>query len=191
MKRNKILRYENGKPKKCYIQHKGILSRCSEKAAETRSDYTGNSIHPEWLLYDNWLTWANQQVGFLEVETNGRIWSIDKDILKKGNKHYCPELCVFVPNQLNQFFKLQNNSRGEFLLGASPQNHKNEMYKVRINNGQGQHIYLGQYETQEEAHEAYLNGKDALGKQIAKQWEGLVDPRVIQVVSNFKQWFNS
>lgn len=186
----KYPRYKEGKPTKLYVQHRSIKERCSERLTKQRSDYQGNTMAPEWLCFDTYMSWAEQQIGFNCYEENNRLWSLDKDILKKGNKHYCPELCVFVPNALNQFFKLQENNQGELPLGVSPQNNDHS-YKVRINNGKGKHIYLGTYQSIEEAHEAYLKGKTALGKELASKYNGLVDPRVLEVISDFEAWFKS
>ena len=181
-------RHIDGKATKVYNQYYSMLTRCS-KVRNLRMDYKGNTVCPEWLNFDNWMDWATEQVGFGKIEANGRLWSLDKDILKKGNKHYCPDLCVFVPNALNQFFKTQENSRGNLPLGAYTQDGVN--YKVRVNNGKGQHIYLGQYLDPNEAHEAYLIGKTNLGKELADNYVGLVDERVLEVVSDFRKWFLS
>ena len=186
---NKYPRYIDKKGTPEYLQYKSMLQRCST-TRELRIDYVGNTIDPQWLNFDNWMDWAKNQVGFLNKNHNGRLWSIDKDILLRGNKHYCPELCVFVPNQINQFFKLQESSRGKYLLGASPQNNGVD-FKCRINNGEGKHIYLGQFSSQEEAHEAYLEGKTNLGKEIAAKYENDLDERVLIVLSNFKKWYLS
>ena len=180
--------YFEGKPTKAYTQYKSMLSRCSSWIK--RKDYKGSTVDPDWLNYQDWLYWANDQEGFLNLEKNGRIWSLDKDILKAGNKHYCPDYCAFIPNVLNQFFKLQDSSRDDYLLGVSPQTNKSS-FKVRVNNGSGKHIYLGTYATQEEAHEAYLEGKTKLGESLADFYDGFVDDRVLEVVSDFKTWFKS
>ena len=187
---NKYIRYEDvKKPTRSYAQYLGMLTRCSNRKS-LREDYRGNTLDPDWLNYDNWMDWAKDQQGFGLAEKNGRLWSLDKDILCKGNKHYSPEYCCFVPNQLNQFFKLQGSSRGEYLLGASPQTNM-VTFRCRINNGEGKHIYLGQFDSQMEAHEAYLIGKTNLGKELALKYENLVDSRVLEVVSDFKKWYQS
>lgn len=188
-KLNKYLRYEDvKKPTRSYAQYLGMLCRCSNRKS-LREDYHGNTLNPDWLNYDNWMDWAIPQMGFSNLETNGRLWSLDKDILCKGNKHYSPEHCCFVPNALNQFFKTQESSRGDLPLGAYTPDGKH--YKVRLNNGHGKHIYLGQYPNPQEAHEAYLIGKTNLGKELALKYENLVDSRVLEVVSDFKKWYQS
>ena len=97
-----LTKYFNGKITKSYGQFRAMINRCS--SGNKREDYQGSSVTPEWLTYSDWLEWAKNQKGFLNLENNGRIWCLDKDILKAGNKHYCPENCVFIPNMLNAFF---------------------------------------------------------------------------------------
>lgn len=38
--------------------------------------------------------------------------ALDKDILNKGNKVYCPENCIFVPRRINNLFTKSNRVRG-------------------------------------------------------------------------------
>ena len=78
--------YFEGKPTKAYTQYKSMLSRCSSWIK--RKDYEGSTVDLDWLNYQDWLYWANDQEGFLNLEKNGRIWSLDKDILKAGTADY-------------------------------------------------------------------------------------------------------
>ena len=185
----KYSRWKNSIVLKSYTQYQSMLARCSERTHKLRPDYSGNSLHPDWLSFDNYMDWATKQIGFLSEESNGRNWSLDKDILKKGNKHYCPELCVFVPNSLNLFFKQRENKNSDLPLGVSLRSDGG--YRARVNNGSKGNISLGTFQSIEEAHEAYLIGKTNLGKELADKYVGLVDERVLEVVSDFRKWFLS
>lgn len=182
-----LTKYFNGKITKSYGQFRAMINRCS--SGNKREDYQGSSVTPEWLTYSDWLEWAKNQKGFLNLENNGRIWCLDKDILKAGNKHYCPENCVFIPNMLNAFFKPQQNNR-ELPLGVYQKN-SNSCFSTHIPDNNGKRIYLGSYETKEEAHEVYLVGKSKLGEHFADIYDGFVDVRVLEVVGDFKTWFKS
>lgn len=185
----KYPRYIDGETLKSYTQYQGMKGRCSSRDQKTRLDYNGNTLTPEWISYDGYMDWATKQIGFGCFESNGRIWSLDKDILKRGNKHYCPDLCVFVPNALNQFFKIQETSRGSLPLGVYASDPNKNAYKVRLNDGKGKHIYLGTFYDPEEAHEAYMVGKTLLGKELAEKYEGQIDPSALEALSNFQGWY--
>lgn len=55
---------------------------------------------PEYF-YD-WL-----EVAYYEVKGYEDKMQLDKDILVPGNRIYSPQRCVFVPNELNNDFRLQ------------------------------------------------------------------------------------
>ena len=65
----KYPRYSLGKPINSYVQYKSMVQRCTYKG-KLRTDYAGNNLTPEWLNYDNWMDWANNQKGFLNLEAN-------------------------------------------------------------------------------------------------------------------------
>ena len=94
-----------------YFQYHNMVARCSTTLQKQRPRYLGSFLNPEWKLFNNYLKWAENQVGFMNKEPNGRIWSIDKDIIKVGNKEYGPEYCVFVPNEVNQFFNIMRTTK--------------------------------------------------------------------------------
>jgi hypothetical protein len=50
--------------------------------------------------------------------------------------------------------------------------------------GGGRH-YLGLYSNLEEAFQAYKLHKESLAKQLAKEYEGLVHPKVIEALNNY------
>ena len=174
---------------KAFIQFTNMKARCSG-VKSLQDKFKGNSLCQEWYDYYNWLNWANHQKGFLNEEDNGFVWAIDKDILKRGNKHYCPELCVFVPNTINQFFSLRLKEDRNSLLGAF-KNTRCDTYHSRINIGLKVPKYLGSFPTEMASHEAYLDAKQEFGKELANKYNSSVDSRVIEVLSDFKRWYFS
>ena len=102
-----------------YTIWKSLMTRVkgSEKFLARNPTYSYCTIVPQWRSYDVWLEWAEQQIGFLSRDSMGRSYHLDKDILVKGNKHYSPETCVFVPHSLNSFTTTARSIRGKCLIG--------------------------------------------------------------------------
>ena len=167
-----------------YDQWKHLRERCREAYHVKFPHYFGVSCCKKWESYDEYVTWARSQIGFLSRDTNGRVYALDKDILIEGNKVYCPEHCVFVPQGLNNFITLGNKIRGKYLLGVSKYN-GSDRFMAQVNDGQKKNLFLGSFNSELEAHEAYLNAKKEIARQLATKYEGLVDPRVIQRLRNF------
>lgn len=55
--------------------------------------------------YDNWVSWAENQAGFMHEDVNGNLYQLDKDILG-DSKLYHEDVCVFVPPYLNGGYAL-------------------------------------------------------------------------------------
>lgn len=165
-----------------YDQWNSLRKRC-KATGNNKLHYSGVSYVPEWESYDVWVVWARQQLGFLSVDEKGWIYECDKDILLKGNKVYCPELCVFVPKEINTFYLKIRRSRGDTPIGVT-YNRKNGNFVSQINQNRV-NTYLGSYRTALEAHKAYAERKVELAKQLAVKYTGLVDPRVVAALNNF------
>lgn len=173
------------------IQYWTMRNRCSKKS-HLRKDYLNNTLHPEWLEFNHYMDWAIKQIGFLKEELNGRLWCIDKDILFPRNKHYSPQTCVFVPQKINSFFSIDKSLSGNYLLGVSVRkDRKNKIFKDMVNNPNGERLRLGCFHTEVEAHNAYLEHKTLFAKELAIEFENIVDYRVIEKLNNFKYWLNS
>lgn len=90
--------------KQAYAACNHILRRCySKEFQEVQPYYKGCSVDPRWhsfAVFEEWFMQQEQRL-FREGYDVGRRWSIDKDILVRGNKVYSPETCCFVPNEIN------------------------------------------------------------------------------------------
>lgn len=130
--------------------------------------YIGCSVENEWLSLMSFRKWMMIQ------EWHGK--ELDKDILFKDNKVYGPNTCVFVDKEVNYFLLDSRSSRGEFSIGVSL-NKKTGKYLAQM--GRGKDRYLGLYETEEEAHQAWYNAKKQRANEIASRQ---VDKRVAKAI---------
>lgn len=128
----------------------------------------------EWKLFSEFRKWFDNH--YIEG------WSLDKDILVKGNKVYGPKTCCFVPNEINTFFTKRQNDRGKFVIGVVNKRNNKYISSISIN---GHIKHLGCFETEEEAFDAYKEAKEGQAKKLADKYKTQLDPRVYEALYNY------
>lgn len=170
----------NGESTPQYQSWKSMLMRCySEKFQNTHLTYRGCIIADEWLNFQNYAMWYDNNY----YEIDGQRMEIEKDILSGDIKIYSPDTCVFVPKGINMLFVKRDALRGDLPIGVR-QNGKH--YQARCNTGKGEQISLGTYQTPEEAHHAYKQYKEQLIKETAKQYKGLIPDKLYTAMLNYE-----
>lgn len=148
-----------------YQAWKGMIYRCFDKNTKDRQPtYKDVTCCKEWLCFENFYEWLHTQENFDKWDNDK--WTVDKDILVKGNKMYSPETCCLVPNIVNGLFVLKGNYRGDLPIGVK-RSHKSFMARCS-NPIIGVREYLGSYGTPLEAFVAYKKYKENLIKQVAE-----------------------
>ena len=95
-----------------YERWVSMLKRCySLSWLNKYPTYKGCSVCKEWLTFSNFKSWMEHQ------KWQGR--QLDKDLLSYNNEVYSPDLCVFVPKEINTFMIKSDKTRGEYPLGVS------------------------------------------------------------------------
>ena len=91
--------------KMAYRAWNHILSRCYNPEVQKKQPYYYDcSVDPRWhcfAVFEEWFI-QQEQRHFKEDYGVGRRWSIDKDILVRGNKIYSPETCCLLPAEINK-----------------------------------------------------------------------------------------
>ena len=86
-------------------------------------------------------------------------------VLVKGSKVYSPETCIFVPVEINNLFLDHAAARGKYKQGVIWYEINGKFY-ARIHKYE-EEKHIGFYETEDEAHIAYLTAKGNHVKEIA------------------------
>ena len=148
------------KIKKAYLVWTAILYRCyTQNRTPDYASYEGCYICEEWKLFSNFLKWFNENY----VEG----YAIDKDILCKGNKCYCPECCVFVPQSINNVILTKKRSNHQLPIGVYET--PNGTYSVKLRK-YGKSVTVGTFNNTSEAFTAYKQAKEAYIKEVADEY---------------------
>lgn len=167
----------NGEVLKSYQVWDCMLNRCYDKKHHIKHpSYANCSVCEEWLRFSNFKMWfdANYIDGCY----------LDKDILVKGNKVYSPQTCCFVPREINNVIENARSRRGNTPMGVFERNGRYLSY-VRVN---GKRIYLGTFDTIEQAFEIMKERKEMYIKDLARKYynNGKIAKNVYEALLNYK-----
>lgn len=172
--------YENGKKKNkliwsCpfYVKWRSMLERCYCIKFQQRG---GNGRYAECDVCDDWLRFSTFKSWMQQQDWEGK--QLDKDILVPHNKLYSPSTCAFVDKRVNLFVNDRAAYRGTLLIGVSicPMSGR---FKSACSGRDGGLQYLGLFDTELEAHKAWLAFKLEQAKILAAEQS---DPRVAKAL---------
>ena len=165
-----------------YSQWANMMCRCfSEKYKRRRSLCNGCTVCDDWLVFSNFKKWC-KDVG------NGYIsgYCLDKDLILSGNKHYCPETCCFVPNEINTIINKQKRQRGTLPIGVTKDKKRNK-YCAQISKHK-KNVHIGTFNSPEDAYAAYKKEKESYVKEIARKYyiSGSITQRVYDALMQYE-----
>lgn len=143
-----------------------IFERCySEPYLESRPSYRGCSVASDFHLLSDFKEWIVQH------PWEGR--SLDKDILKVGNKVYSKSTCLFVPKFINSLFT-NSSGGGKYPLGVyfEPINKK---FRVQVHKGYGQ-VKVGDFDCPYKGHMEWVRHKAEAIEIAITRWKA-EDPK--------------
>ena len=168
----------NGKHNAAYKCWQSMLRRIyDEPFQEKWPTYKGCTVCDDWKNYQTFAKWywAQKCAGLPKTH-------LDKDIIKKGNKHYCPEYCSLIPESVNTIFEKQCSVRGKYPAGVTKIDNG---YVSRVR-ARGSRVYLGYYKTPEEAFQAYKVAKEVEVKRVANLHKDYLDSTTYDALMAFK-----
>ena len=170
----------NGRNTKEYSLWCDMLRRCySDTYKKKHPTYEGCEVSDNFKSYEYFYEWCQNQIGF---GVNG--FELDKDLLIKGNKVYSESTCVFTPKEINQVLVKRESSRGEHLIGVS-WNNTNKAFVATVRKNKGKREYLGLFNTEIEAFNAYKEAKESFVKEQAEKWKGQIDKRAYEALMKY------
>jgi hypothetical protein len=146
---------------KYYVVWSHMLERCYSETYKKRCPtYEGCTVCDEWLLFSEFKSWMETQ-DWKEKE-------LDKDILKQGNKEYSPSACLFITKRINVLFRFTDHSKTKYMTGACLNKSSGKYYGI-CRGVDGSHVMLGDFDSENDAHEAYMLYKYSVIASIASE----------------------
>lgn len=165
----------NGNHLQSYYRWSNMIKRCYSLTIHKKyTTYIGCTVCEEWKLYSNFKLWFDKNY------IDG--YELDKDILIDGNKIYSPETCCFVPRYINLLFTDSNKSRGLYPIGVHLHNKINKF--ISLINTHHKRIYLGYFDTPEDAHNTWLKAKREYARKLAidAYMNNEIDERIMNAI---------
>lgn len=173
--------YNPSKNKNIFKRWQNMLGRCYSKASvKYNPTYDCAEVSDEWLCFQNFAKWYNEN--YYEIKNNKMC--LDKDILKKGNKIYSANTCIFVPEIINNLFVKSDKTRGEYPIGVTYNKEINKFESKYTNKNKT--IKLGYYNTPKEAFDEYKKYKEKHIKEVAEEYKNKIPNKLYKAMINYK-----
>lgn len=171
--------YERGK----YTSNSKQYKLWKDVIVRVRKIYIGVRVCDRWIYFQNFAEDVTDIPFFNEVDESGRAYNLDKDMF--GNKIYSKEGCVFLPHRINNF--LVNKQKNNKKLPTGVYKHKSGKYRTAINKDGKIKFIGGMAYTVEEAYEKYCKARNEMARELAKEYKGKVEQRVIDFLNNYDE----
>jgi len=170
----------NNECKKSFDTWQSMLQRCYdvEHYQRTQPTYKDKYVCDEWLCFATFEKWFNNNY----YEISNEKMALDKDILLKGNKKYCPEYCCFVPQRINNLFTKCDAWRGNLPIGVQQRGNR---YIVQFHMGDKTYTYQS-FDTPERAFEHYKTMKEKYIKIVAEQYKGMIPDKLYEALLRYE-----
>ena len=171
----------DGVKTKEYVLWQNMLKRCYSDAYQKKHPtYKDCEVSENFKSFEYFYEWCQKQIGF-----GNEGWHLDKDLLTKGNKVYSEDSCIFIPNEINLLLTKRTTSRGKHLIGVCWHN-ASKSFIATVNKNKGKSEYLGSFNIELEAFNAYKEDKESFIKEQANKWKSQIDPRAYNALMNYQ-----
>lgn len=158
-----------------YAYWQRMISRCYNEKEQMKPScraYIGCTVDPVWHNFQNFAEWAytKEQAWYVE---GGVIWELDKDCLVPGNRVYGPDVCTFLPPDINIVLADSPRPKGlprgvNYIKPGTAGAKQGYIARCHIF---GERKYLGYYEDEMTAFYKYKSYKESHIKDLAEKFK--------------------
>lgn len=159
-----------------------MLERCYDYKNKSSKypSYEGCFVNSDWHNFQNFADF------YYSDPWRQEGWSLDKDIIQRGNKEYGADKCAFIPKELNNLLGTSKSKRGDCLIGVTKVKevaNKHRPFWARVVDRDK--VYSRYFDSELEAFYFYKENKERIIKERAEKYDGIVDPRVLESLMNW------
>lgn len=144
-----------------YKKWQAMIARCYDPyTINKKPSYKDCFVCEEWHNFQNFAEWYAKQDGKHEG-------CLDKDIKSPGNKLYCPDNCILVQADVNNFITGCEATRGENMIGSHWCKRARFYHSSCRNPKTGKQDFIGYYDSDIKAHLAWRKRKSELAYELA------------------------
>lgn len=166
------------------VWHQLMKRLFSEHSLRKHSTYRDVEICEDWKYFSRFKKWydANSQ-----YHHDG--WELDKDVmcnvLGLKTKIYSPSTCLFLPPEINTLFIVQKK-RLSTNLPVGIRTERSGRYSARMQNGSKERIWIGTYDTIDDAFNAYKSYKESRIKQLADKYKPMLSAKAYESLLKYE-----
>lgn len=145
-----------------YLRWKGMLERCYSLAFKEKfKSYDDCHVCDDWLIFSKFKLWMENQ--------DWQCKHLDKDLIITGNKEYSPLACSFIDEQTNRFLINTVSPDSSLRMGVHYYLRSGKFLSSCSNPFTKKREHLGYFDSEDDAHKAWLSRKNELSISLAKQ----------------------
>lgn len=169
--------------KEAYFAWKNMFRRVYKSSTIIQKRAYGDvEICQEWLNFQNYAEWYYNQINqYSDWRNVNFVWQVDKDLTCFGNKTYCPEKCVILPNAVNAVLINSTAARGTNPIGLIV---KPKGFEVRFSEFNRSKT-VGFFEKECDARMAYWEAKFQSIHAVARFYQKYIPPKLFNRLVSF------
>jgi hypothetical protein len=170
---------------KIYRHWVKLLDRLTDTGRPANARYRDCTVTALWHNFQNFAAWAARQPYFEYKDA-----CLDKDLVVKGNRHYSPDTCCFLPNIVNVFISSHYEKESGLPEGVNiihPKTQNSKVGYVARCHFLGKREYLGYYDCPDVAGRVYKERKLAAAFALAEKYKDVIRPELYQkIIDHYK-----
>lgn len=142
------------------------------KHSSSNKTYKGCTIDPDWHNFQNFCEWTLTQKYWNEKDAH-----LDKDLLVKGNKHYSPSTCCYIPSKINLFIsgcKISEKGLPRGVNYIKPRTKGSKQGYIARCYFKSDREYLGYYDDKDQASIVYNARKKEVAMSLIAEYTDVI-----------------